>query len=124
MDRKSKSPLPSSASYAPKLFRALEIAQVDGSLPSLLKRLTRAALLIVDDLGISSVSGKLYRQFLEILDDRQGHGATMITSHPFIREPQRRFAPITVRYRRNAVRHGSEQVYELIGIRKVSSARV
>lgn len=66
--------------YAPKLFRALETAQVDGSLPSLLKRLARAALLIVDDLGISSVSGKLYRQFLEILDDRQGHGAMMITS--------------------------------------------
>jgi hypothetical protein len=39
------------------------------------------------------------------------------SGHPFIREPQRRFAPITVRYRRNAVRHGSEQVYELIGIR-------
>jgi DNA replication protein DnaC len=66
--------------YAPKLFRALETAQVDGSLHSLLKRLGRAALLIVDDLGISSVSGKLYRQFLEILDDRQGQGATMITS--------------------------------------------
>jgi len=66
--------------YAPKLFRALETAQVDGSLPSLLKRLGRATLLIVDDLGISSVSGKLYRQFLEILDDRQGQGATMITS--------------------------------------------
>ena len=66
--------------YAPKLFRALETAQVDGSLPSLLKRLGRAALLIVDDLGISSVSGKLYRQFLEILDDHQGQGATMITS--------------------------------------------
>lgn len=66
--------------YAPKLFRALETAQVDGSLPALLKRLARASLLIVDDLGISSVSGKLYRQLLEILDDRQGHGATLITS--------------------------------------------
>jgi DNA replication protein DnaC len=66
--------------YAPKLFRALETAQVDGSLPSLLKRLGRAALLIVDDLGIASVAGKLYRQFLEILDDRQGQGATLITS--------------------------------------------
>jgi DNA replication protein DnaC len=66
--------------YAPKLFRSLEIAQVDGSLPSLLKRLARASLLIIDDLGISSVSGKLYRQLLEILDDRQGYGATLITS--------------------------------------------
>lgn len=66
--------------YAPKLFRALETAQVDGSMPSLLKRIARTSLLIVDDLGIANVSGKLYRQFLEILDDRQGHGATLITS--------------------------------------------
>lgn len=66
--------------YAPKLFRALETAQADGSLISFLKRLARAPLIIVDDLGISSVSGKLYRQFLEILDDRHGYGATMITS--------------------------------------------
>lgn len=66
--------------YAPKLFRALETAQADGSLISFLKRLARAPLLLVDDLGISSVSGKLYRQFLEILDDRHGQGATIITS--------------------------------------------
>jgi len=66
--------------YAPKLFRALETAQADGSLISFLKRLARAPLIIVDDLGISSVSGKLYRQFLEILDDRHGYGATVITS--------------------------------------------
>jgi DNA replication protein DnaC len=66
--------------YAPKLFRALETAQADGSLLSLLKRLARTSLLIVDDLGISGVAGKLYRQFLEILDDRHGSGATLITS--------------------------------------------
>jgi len=66
--------------YAPKLFRALETAQADGSLPTLLKRLTRASLLIVDDLGIATVTGKLYRQFLEILDDRHGQAATLITS--------------------------------------------
>ena len=66
--------------YAPKLFRALETAQADGSLISFLKRLARAPLIIVDDLGISSVSGKLYCQFLEILDDRHGYGATVITS--------------------------------------------
>lgn len=66
--------------YAPKLFRALETAHADGSLISFLKRLARAPLIIVDDLGISSVSGKLYRQFLEILDDRHGYGATVITS--------------------------------------------
>jgi DNA replication protein DnaC len=66
--------------YAPKLFRALQAAQADGSLLLLLKRVVRAPLLIIDDLGIASVTGKAYRDLLEILDDRQGQGATLITS--------------------------------------------
>ena len=66
--------------YAPKLFRALETARADGSLLPLFKRLARAPLLVVDDFGIASVPGKLYREFLELLDDRQDQGATLITS--------------------------------------------
>jgi DNA replication protein DnaC len=66
--------------YAPKFFRALETARADGSLLPLLKKLARAPLIMVDDLGIASVPGKLYREFLELLDDRQGQGATLITS--------------------------------------------
>jgi DNA replication protein DnaC len=66
--------------YAPKLFRALQTAQADGSLMPLLKKLARVALLVIDDLGIASVTGKQYRDLLEILDDRQGQGATLITS--------------------------------------------
>jgi len=66
--------------YAPKLFRALQTAQADGSLLPLLKKLARVSLLIIDDLGIASVVGKQYRDLLEILDDRQGQGATLITS--------------------------------------------
>ncbi len=66
--------------YAPKLFRALQQAQADGSLTKLLKSLQKARLLIVDDLGIGSVGAKQYRDFLEILDDRNGIGSTLITS--------------------------------------------
>ena len=66
--------------YAPKLFRELQNAQADGSLARLLKRLSRCALLLVDDFGVASVAGKQYRDLLEILDDRQGAGATLITS--------------------------------------------
>jgi DNA replication protein DnaC len=66
--------------YAPKLFRALQTAQADGSLLCLLKKLARAPLLIIDDLGIASVTGKAYRDLLEILDDRHGQGATLMTS--------------------------------------------
>jgi DNA replication protein DnaC len=66
--------------YAPKFFRALETARADGSLFPLLKKLARAPLIVIDDLGIASVPGKLYREFLEMLDDRQAQGATLISS--------------------------------------------
>ena len=66
--------------YAPKLFRELQNAQADGSLMKLLKKLARAALLLIDDLGVASVTGKQYRDLLEILDDRHGLGATLVTS--------------------------------------------
>lgn len=66
--------------YAPKFFRELETARADGSLFGFLKTLARTALVVIDDLGIATVSGKLYREFLEVLDDRHGQGATLITS--------------------------------------------
>jgi len=66
--------------YAPKLFRELQNAQADGSLMKLLKRLARTALLVIDDFGVAAVAGKQYRDLLEILDDRHGQGATLITS--------------------------------------------
>lgn len=66
--------------YAPKLFRELQSAQGDGSLMKLLKKLNRAALLLIDDFGVAAVAAKQYRDLLEILDDRHGQGATLISS--------------------------------------------
>jgi DNA replication protein DnaC len=66
--------------YAPKLFRSLQQSQADGSITRLLKNIQISSLLIVDDLGIASVGPKQYRDFLEILDDRNGAGSTLITS--------------------------------------------
>ena len=66
--------------YAPKLFRALTTAQADGSLPKLLQKIAKAPLLIVDDWGIAKISDLQYQQFLELLDDRHGTGATLVTS--------------------------------------------
>lgn len=66
--------------YGPKLFRELQNAQADGSLMKLLKKLSRAALIVIDDFGIAAVTGKQYRDLLEILDDRHGLGSTLITS--------------------------------------------
>ena len=66
--------------YAPKLFRELQNAQADGSLMKLLKKLSRAALIVLDDFGVAAVTGKQYRDLLEILDDRHGLGSTLVTS--------------------------------------------
>lgn len=66
--------------YAPKLFRELQNAQADGSLMKLLKKLSRAALIVIDDFGVAAVTGKQYRDLLEILDDRHGLGSTLMTS--------------------------------------------
>ena len=66
--------------YAPKLFRDLRNAQLDGSLITLLRRLARTRLLIIDDWGMEKAQPHEYRSFLEIIDDRHGDGSTLITS--------------------------------------------
>jgi len=66
--------------YVPKLFRELDTSQADGSLIKLLKKLARVDLLVIDDWGLTPLKADQYRLFLEILDDRQGAGATLITS--------------------------------------------
>jgi DNA replication protein DnaC len=66
--------------YAPKLFRSLETAHGDGSFAGLLKGLARLDLLIIDDLGLATAKPKGYRDLLEIVDDRVGRGATLLTS--------------------------------------------
>ena len=83
--------------YAPKFFRALNLAQADGSLTRLLRKLARVDLLVIDDWGMSPLKPDQYRLFLEILDDRQGTGANLITSqykvkdwHQLIGDPHRR----------------------------------
>jgi DNA replication protein DnaC len=66
--------------YAPKLFRAITVAQADGSLPALLKKISGTKLLVVDDWGMEKASPAQYRDFLEILDDRHSESSTLMTS--------------------------------------------
>lgn len=65
---------------AAKLFRELRRAHADGSYLRLIKQLANLDLLIVDDWGLETLKPAEYRDFLEILDDRQGCGATLMTS--------------------------------------------
>ncbi len=65
---------------AKKLFYELTQSHADGSFMRLSKKIVRTDLLIVDDWGMETVAEAQYRDFLEILDDRHGSGATLITS--------------------------------------------
>lgn len=65
---------------AAKLFRELTQSHADGSFMRLSNKLVKSDLLIIDDWGMETLKEAQYRDFLEVLDDRQGSGSTLITS--------------------------------------------
>jgi DNA replication protein DnaC len=58
----------------------LAIARGDGRHARVLKAIERTELLILDDWGLSVLAPTERRDLLEILDDRQGRGSTIVTS--------------------------------------------
>jgi len=64
----------------PRLFEALALARGDGRYGRLLKALGRVQVLILDDWGLSVLTGPERRDLLEILDDRHGRSSTIVTS--------------------------------------------
>ena len=78
----------------PKLFPDLALARGDGRYPRLMKRLGKVRLLILDDWGLEPFGPDQRRDLLEIVEERYGRGATLITSqipvdrwHHIIGEP-------------------------------------
>lgn len=65
---------------AAKLFRMLRSSHADGGYMRLTDRLSKTDLLVIDDWGMETLKAAEHRDFLEILDDRQGKGSTLITS--------------------------------------------
>jgi DNA replication protein DnaC len=65
---------------APKLFRDLALARADGSLSSLLARLAKIDVLVVDDWINAPLAETERRDFLEICDDRYQLRSTILTS--------------------------------------------
>jgi DNA replication protein DnaC len=79
---------------APRLFANLELAHGDGRFARLFRTLTKTDLLILDDWGPDRLSANQRRDLMEIVEDRYGAGATLITSqlpveawHEVIGEP-------------------------------------
>ena len=64
----------------PRLFEALALARGDGRHGRLLKTLGRVELLILDDWGLSVLTQSQRIDLLEILEDRNGRGSTIVTS--------------------------------------------
>jgi DNA replication protein DnaC len=64
----------------PRLLQELPIAKGDGRYPKLMASLAKTALLILDDWGLATLSDENRRDVLELLEDRHGRCATIVTS--------------------------------------------
>ena len=78
----------------PRLIEQLRIAHGDGSYIKFLKTLSKAELIVLDDWGLTALSGQDRADLLEILDDRVESGSTLIASqlpvdtwHTYLGEP-------------------------------------
>jgi len=71
-----------SARYArlPRLLADLALARADGRYGKLMVGLARTDLLVLDDLGLQLLTDAERRDLLEILEDRHGRRATLVTS--------------------------------------------
>lgn len=79
---------------APRLFDELRLAKADGTFPRLLARFARIDVLVLDDFAIAPISDTERRDLLEVLEDRHGTRATIITSqldpkhwHDYLADP-------------------------------------
>ena len=78
----------------PRMFGDLALARGDGRYPRLMRALGGVKLLILDDWGLEPLGPEQRHDILEIVEDRYGRGATLITSqipvdrwHDLIGEP-------------------------------------
>lgn len=65
---------------AAQLFRDLALARADGSLRTLLARLARVDVLLVDDWAMAPLADAERRDFLEVCEDRYQARSTVLTS--------------------------------------------
>lgn len=66
--------------HSTKLFGRMKIAKADGSYLKELTRIERQQVLIIDDFGIQPLDTQSRSVLMEIIEDRHGKAATIITS--------------------------------------------
>jgi DNA replication protein DnaC len=65
---------------APRLFDELKIARADGTYRSVLAKLARVDVLIIDDFAVSPINDNERSDLLEVMEDRYGLRSTIVAS--------------------------------------------
>src|SRR5437588_52713 len=94
LEEQQQTPAVQGLSFVPRLIEELRIAHGDGSYLKFLKTLSKAALIVLDDWGLTALATQDRADLLEILDDRVNTGSTLIASqlpidkwHAYLGEP-------------------------------------
>ncbi|HEX7601956.1 MAG TPA: ATP-binding protein [Polyangiaceae bacterium] len=79
---------------APRLFDELKIARADGTYRTLLARLARVDVLVIDDFAVAPINDQERSDLLEVMEDRYGLRSTIVTSqlppsnwHDYLTDP-------------------------------------
>jgi len=72
--------LPTLYLRSPQFFYQIALARADGSYGTLMKRLSRTHLLVLDDLGLAPLTDTERKDLLELVEERSGSTSTLITS--------------------------------------------
>jgi len=64
----------------PQFFYQIALARADGTYGNLIKKFSKTHLLVLDDLGLTSLGDTERRDLLEVIEDRHGVSSTLITS--------------------------------------------
>jgi len=65
---------------APKFYYHLALAKADGSYGKVMTKLGKTHLLVLDDLGLAPMTDSERRDLLEVIEERDGHTSTILTS--------------------------------------------
>jgi DNA replication protein DnaC len=64
----------------PTLFQELAVTRADGSYSTIMKKLAKSKVLVLDDLGLAPMSSQERRDLLEVIEDRHGLASTIVAA--------------------------------------------
>jgi DNA replication protein DnaC len=69
-----------------QLMSQILLVRADGSYLKWLRKMSRFTLLILDDLGLSSLTTQQAQELLEVIEERSGNGSCIVTSQLSVKE--------------------------------------